>query len=197
MGFSTILDILISIAIGGVLLLILWKLDDSATQNLINNGQEVVFQENLKIVASILEHDFRKIGYCSDYTKIPATAIIQADSSSITFLSDDKDIGTLNQIKYYLGPPSELASTPNPRDRFLYRVIDNVVPKEANMGVTGFSLVYYDALGQNISTPVANPSTIASVEINLTVEDSYAYDSKYSQAFWRQIRVASKNLHKR
>ena len=199
MGFSTIIDILGSIAIGGVLLIILWRLDDAATQNVINNGQEVVLQQNLTTVATILEHDFRKIGYCANWNKIsdPSKSIVSADSNSIKFITDEDDDGNIDTLKYLLGPTSELASTPNPRDRFLYRILNGVVPQEANLGVTQFKMTYYDAFGNVLNVPVANPGTIVTVAINITVEDSYAYDNKYSQAFWKQIRLAARNLQNR
>ncbi|MFZ0453337.1 MAG: hypothetical protein WCE54_19530 [Ignavibacteriaceae bacterium] len=197
MGFSTILDILGSIIIGGILLIILWRLDDAATQNMINNGQDVALQRNLTNVARILEFDFRKIGYCTNATQLEDSAITQADSNSITFLSDEQNAGTLDSIRYSLGPTSELTSTPNPRDRYLHRVVNGNVNNESNLDVIDFKLVYYDDLGRTISCPVVDPSTIASIEINILIEDPFAYDNKYSQAFWKQIRVVSKNLHKR
>ncbi|MEJ2616075.1 MAG: hypothetical protein P8Z35_14040 [Ignavibacteriaceae bacterium] len=197
MGFSTIIDILGSIIIGGILLLILWRLDDSATQSMINNGQDVALQQNLTTIANVLEYDFRKIGYCANLTQIQDSAITQADSNSITFLSDEKNAGVLNQIHYYLGPTSELSSTPNPDDRYLHREIDGSTTDATNLDVIDFKLVYYDDLGQKINSPVSDPSTIASIEINILIEDPFAYDNQYSQAFWKQIRVVSKNLHKR
>ncbi len=197
MGFSTILDILGSIIIGGILLLILWRLDDSATQSMINNGQDVALQRNLTNVARILEYDFRKIGYCTNAAQLEDSAITQADSNSITFLSDEKNAGTLNSIRYYLGPTSELTSTPNPKDRYLHRVVDGDLANGADLDVIDFKLIYFDDLGRVISSPVSDPSTIGSIEINILIEDPFAYDEKYSQAFWKQIRVVSKNLHKR
>jgi type II secretory pathway component PulJ len=200
MGYSTILDIIGSMAIGGLLLLVLWRLDDSAVQNVINNGQEIALQQNMTTVALILEHDFRKIGYCAEFDSIPdpSKAIIYADSNSIKFLTDDNDDGKVDTMYYYEGPTSELASTPNPRDRFLYRVVNGKVPHEADLGVTRFDLVYYDVLGDSIkSNPVTDPHTISTIEINLTVEDVYAYDNQYSHAFWRQIRLAAQNLRNR
>jgi hypothetical protein len=197
MGFSTLLDIIGSIIIGGFLLIILWRLDDAATQNVINNSQEVTLQQNLTTVATILENDFRRIAYCAKFDTIITQPIVQADSNRITFLADIDGDSTMESLSYYMGPTSELVSTPNPRDRRLYRVIDGVVPEEANLGVTNFRLVYFDVVGDTMSLPIANLATIKSVEINLTVEDSYAYNNQYSEAFWRQIRVASNSLHTR
>ncbi len=39
------------------------------------------------------------------------------------------------------------------------------------------NLVYYDALGAKLSTPVASPDLIQMIEINIRVEDVYGYDT--------------------
>ncbi len=199
MGYSTILDILGSIIMGGLLMLILWRMNASATDNNFNYGAEVALQQNLTTVALILEHDFRKIGYCKDYNKIfdPSKSILYADSTSIKFLTDDKDNGNLDTMYYYLGPTSELTSTPNPRDRLLHRVINGQTHLEANLGVTKFRLVYFGALGDTLTLPIAHPGSISLIEIDLAVENPYAYNNEYSQAFWRQIRLAARNLKNR
>lgn len=66
MGFSTLLDIIGSMIIGGILLSITMRLNDAATEKTYNNSGELSMQQNLATVAQILEKDFRKIGYCSD-----------------------------------------------------------------------------------------------------------------------------------
>jgi hypothetical protein len=198
MGFSSILDIVGSVIIGGFLLLMLWRLDDAAVKNVFNNSQELVLQQNLATTAMILENDFRRIGYCENYSLVPKTdVIISASDSSISFLTDVENEGAVNTLSYYIGPTSELASTPNPRDRYLYRVVDDEEPKSVNLGITQFRLVYFDQLGDTIPTPINDPSLIASMEINIAVENVAGYDEEYSSAFWRQIRLAAKNLQKR
>ena len=90
MGISALLDVLGSIAVGGVLLLILMRMNATAVQNnYVYTGERIV-QMDLVGVVSMIEYDFRKIGYCNDYTKIPdpTLAVIHADSSSIYFLTD-------------------------------------------------------------------------------------------------------------
>jgi hypothetical protein len=96
-----------------------------------------------------------------------------------------------------LGPTSELTQTPNPRDRFLYRVVNNESPKGINLGVTQFKLIYFDAVGDTINFPIIVPSEVYTLEINLTVENVSGYNQKYSSAFWRQIRLTARNLRNR
>jgi hypothetical protein len=205
MGFSTIIDIVGSFLIGGTLMLILWRLNDATTENTYNYSGELSLQQNLATVAMVIEYDFRKIGYCADWNKIPdpTKAIVLADSNKIKFLtdiattSDPEGDGIVDTMYYYLGPASELTETENPRDRILYRVVNNETPKGSNMGVTQFKMVYFNALGDTIDFPITVPGEIASMEINVTVENTAAYDQKYSSAFWRQIRLVARNLRNR
>src|SRR3990167_21511 len=176
MGFSSLIDIVGSIIIGGFLLILLWRIDDAAIQSTYNNTQELILQENLATSAMILENDFRRIGYCKNYSLIATTdAIISATDTSISFKTDVNDAGVVNTLNYYVGPSSELASTPNPRDRFLYRVVDSETPVGVNLGITQFKLVYFDQLGDTIPFHITDPTLIASMEINIAVENVIGY----------------------
>ena len=199
MGISVILDILGSMIIGGILMINLAQINGNAVENTYTGTVELIAQTNLATIVQVLEHDFRKIGYCEDWQQIPipTRAIISADSSSIKFLTDVDSDGDVDTMHYYLGPTSELLSTPNPRDRFLYRVVNSEVPVTVNLGVTQFSLIFFDVFRNPISFPIAVPGEIYTMQIDLTVEDVAAYDEKYSIAFWRQIRLAAKNLRNR
>jgi hypothetical protein len=204
MGFSDIIDLAGSFLIGGLIMLILFRMNSSAVENVYNNGGELSLQQNLSVTASVLENDFRKIGYCADWKKIPdpSKSILLADSTRVKFLTD-LDLngsgadGNVDSLYYYLGPTSELSQTANPRDRFLYRVVNNESPKGINLGVTQFKLIYFDALGDTIDFPITVPSEVYTIEINLTVENVAGYNEKYSSAFWRQIRLVARNLRNR
>jgi hypothetical protein len=205
MGFSTLIDLISSITIGGFLLLILFRLNDATVENNFVYGGEAIAQANLVEVVQLVEHDFRKIGYCKDWEKLPdpSKSIINAEQNSITFLTDENNDGDVDTIKYYLGSKDELPKTPNPNDRTLYRVLNNETPQGANLGVTQFDLFYFDAMGDKLSFPITVPSAIYTMQINIKVEDVYGYDrineddETYSSAFWRQVRLASRNLKNR
>jgi hypothetical protein len=199
MGFATILDILGSMIIGGILMMIAFRLSDASTERTYNYSGELALQQNLKTVVEIIEYDFRKIGYCDVPGSLPDT-IVYADANRIDFYTDLKPlngVANIDLLHYYLGPTSECSATPNPRDRILYRVENSQTPKPSNLGVTQFRMVYMDALGDTLSTPVADPSLIKTIEINIAVESVAAYDTLYSQAIWRQIRMASRNISAR
>ena len=70
MGFSTIIDIIGSTLIGGMLLMILFRMNDAAVENTYVYGGELLVQQNLVEVVTLLEYDFRKIGYCADWQQM-------------------------------------------------------------------------------------------------------------------------------
>jgi len=205
MGFSTLFDIAGSMIIGGILMMMVWRLSDANTEKTYNNSGELTIQQNLLVLAQIIEFDFRKIGYCNSWnavmdprTKQPfnsSQAIIYADETSMTFYTDLYPYdGFLDSVSYYLGPLSECSSTPNPRDRILYRVENDDQPAASNLGVTEFRMVYFDVNDDSIPYPVLTRGLIKSIEINIKVENVAAYDEKYSNAFWKQLRLASRNV---
>ncbi|MBT8378580.1 MAG: hypothetical protein KJN64_05075 [Ignavibacteria bacterium] len=199
MGVNVLLDILGSIIIGSILLLSIARVNDSATKDLYKGSGNVVAQTNLATVVQILETDFRKIGYCADWQQIPipSQAIIAADSTGISYLTDVDSDGIVDTMSYYIDYFTDIPETPNPRDRFLYRVVNKEMPVGVNLGVTQFSLSYFDALGDSIHFPVPDPREIYTMQIDITVEDVSAYNQEYQTVFWRQIRMAARNLFNR
>ncbi len=199
MGIASLFDIVGSTIIGGVLLLTLFRMNHTATQNTYNFSGELIVQENLVTTVEVLEYDLRKIGYCENPFKIPnpARAILYGDSSRIKYLTDIDFDGNVDTVEYYLGPASELSGTPNPNDKMLDRLI-NGAPAAVNLGVTEFKIKYYGALGNELSPPLSIvPTGIMSLEVNVSVENTAAYNEEYRFAFWRQMRLASRNLNNR
>jgi hypothetical protein len=204
MGYSVLIDLIGSTVVGGFLLLLLFRLNDASVENNYVYGGEAIAQSNMVEVVQLVEHDFRKIGYCKEWEKIPdpSKSILQASINSIRFLTDENNDGNIDTISYYLGSTQELTKTPNPNDRILYRVVNHNQAIGANLGVTQFDLYYYDAMGNQLPFPITVPSAIYTMQINIKVEDVYGYDrkndeEKYASAFWRQVRLASRNLKNR
>ena len=217
MGSQTILDLIASTMVFSTLLLIALRLNGGTMENVQAFREDIFVQQNLVAVSDLLEYDFRKIGYCKDFTIItsPTDAIRYADTSRITFWTDfptsttgsgyDGD-GALDSLTYYVGPTSELPETPNPNDRLIYRVENDATPIGVNMGVTTFNLQYYDAMRVRLSTPVTDCRLIQYLQITIQVEhpvkwtkyyNTATYDTVYQSAFWRQVRLVAKNLNNR
>jgi hypothetical protein len=199
------IDMIGSFVVAGVLLIMGLQLNASANEvTLVYNGNAIL-QENLTTLVEILETDFRKIGYCKDWTKIPdpSLSIRIADSNRIRFLTDVGNDGTLDSITYYIGPTSELTSTPNPFDRYIYRQINNQTPFPMNLGVTQFSLKYFDTENDSIPFPVADPRLVYYMQVSVAIESAVPYKQEYMNdpsqydVFWKQIRLVTQNLRNR
>ncbi len=214
MGSQAILDVIGSFILFGWLLLSTIRVGTANSENMQSYGGELLVQQNIVEITKLLEYDFRKIGYCAEPNRLPdpTKAILLADSSRIKFLTDVDLTGSgpdgfIDSIYYYLGPTSELASTTNPRDRMLYRVVDAETPKGANLGVTSFFLRYFDGQGNAIAAPVtgANLQKIQTIQISIIVENTVASEivetapvnQQYSSAFWQQMRLSSRNYRNR
>ncbi len=206
MGFSVILDILGSTIIGGMLLVIVMRMNDSAVENNYLYSGERIVQQNLVEVVRLLEYDLRKIGYCYNWQALPnpATAIIYADSNRISYLTDIVTTGypygdgNIDTMHYFVGDTTELTITPNPFDRLLYRVVNSNTNAGSNLGITQFKLTYYDASGNEItSMPSSPPLGIAAIQIDIAVENPAAYGNDYSadkRVIWRQVRLPARNF---
>ena len=205
MGTSSILDIVGSFVIAGFLFLMTMRMNQAAQETSSAYHIQLSMQSNLTTLVSILEFDLRKIGYCRDFKKIPdpTKSLLLADSSRIKFLCDYNNDGNLDSIFYYLGPPSELTDTPNPRDCYLYKKTNNGTPEKWNFGVTTFRFKFYDALGDSVLFPISSPSLVSSMEISVQVQAADPYQQIYVtdpfayETFWRQIRLVSRNLQNR
>jgi hypothetical protein len=214
MGSQTILDLIASSLVFGSLMLIALRLNGTTMERMQSYREDLLVQQNLVEIAKLLEYDFRKIAYCADYNKIssPTLAIRYADTSKITFWTDfpttsyPQGDGNLDSLTYYVGPTSELADTPNPNDKLLYRVENNSTPVGVNLGVTIFNIQYFDALRNKLNTPVADPRQVQYLQITIQTEhpikwtkyyNTATYDTVYQSAFWRQVRLVAKNLNNR
>ena len=195
MGWSTIIDILGAAIIGGLLLLNLLRLNQNVYQVDNATGHDVNLQVEVVNVADVIENDFNKIGYCANPANITDDPKVTfADSSSIKFQYDvDKD-GNYDEIYYYVSGTDALPETPNPRDRILYRVVNGGYPFILSNNITEFKLQYMDAFWNVLPTPLATPGAANYIKISFRVEDPFAYDQNYVEAFWRRLTVTSKNL---
>lgn len=200
MGYSTIIDIIGAMVIGGIMLLTLFRVNDNVVQNFFYYNADFILQRDLVDIILIVEGDLRRIGYCSDPDNLipPNRTILHADSNAITFVTDLSMDGSLDTVEYRIGTSSDLSGTPNPRDVPLYRIINNTNQLRSMTGViTEFNLVYFDALGVELPFPIVSPGEIATMQLSIKIENAAAINQNYSNAYWRQVRLASKNLKSR
>ena len=195
MGYTTILDIIGATIIGGLLLLNLLKLNENVYQVDNATGHDVNLQVEVVNIANIVDGDFNKIGYCSDPMNMnDDPKVTLADTSSIKIVFDVDKNGEYDTVYYFVSDINMLSNTPNPRDRILYRKVNSDFPFIVSNNITEFKFQYIGALYDTLSTPLASPGLATYIKISFRVEDPFAYDQKYTEAFWRRLTVTSKNL---
>ena len=191
---AALIDIIGAGIIVGILFLTIFGLGANLSQASYENSFTYQLQSNTTTIARIIESDLVKVGY-----HVPAgTEITAATASSVTFKADLKDNGTINTVQYYVGTTSEAAviATKNPRDIVLYRVVDGQTI-EANVGVTGLQLKYFDAAGNETMT--LNQIRSIYVKVNLESPEraikttDTAADTSYPGVFWEKT-VFPRNL---
>ncbi|MBU2583952.1 MAG: hypothetical protein KKH32_01330 [Bacteroidetes bacterium] len=179
------IQIILSVVIGSLIILMLMRLTFDIGEESNETNVEQMVQSNLLTLAFTIENDFRRIGY-----KSPVDPILNADSSSLTFLSDIKLSGKVDTIKYVLGSLGSAAHTPNPNDRVLYRIVGAESSKVASSGLTKFKLRYFDVNGSETMTPIF----IKSINIELRLE-SDAKVKDYYPFFEKSVLIKPRNLN--
>jgi hypothetical protein len=161
---ASIIDILGSTFIGGLLLLLLLKLNLFANSSSITSDNELKLQQNAKTLAEIINYDFRKIGYECD-----STAIAIADSNRIKFYAEiDSSNVVMDVIEYYTSDSTHAAGTDNPRDIVLYRKFNGVALDGPSLGLTKIKFSYLD----NFNTVTNVLADIRYIQIELWVEST-------------------------
>jgi hypothetical protein len=145
---NIILDLMGSTLIGGVLLLLILKLNLYTSNANYYSDNELKLQQNVKTLAEVINYDLRKIGYCYD-----GTAIVTAEQHRIQFYADMDAPGTFGHgvvdfVEYYLGDSTEASGTVNQRDKVLYRVINNTdTIGGPTLGLVDLKFSYLDKQG--------------------------------------------------
>lgn len=189
---ASLLDILTATFIGAILILMIIGISfyiQNSSHEVINAN---IAQVNLKEIAEVLEYDLYKIGY-----RVPSNKILEADSTRIRFQADLNNDGKIDTVYYLLGNPNELAETPNPRDRILYRIENNERLRGSNLGVVDFKLTYYDSsntkINYNSLTSQNSRDKIRSIEFYVRVETLYPIEGYYPGAEMKRT-IKPKNL---
>jgi hypothetical protein len=177
-------DVIGSTIIGGIVLLMILALNSNMENTAGVQTMNICTQQDLTTLVGMIEYDFAKMGYrVSDSLKI-----CFADTSSITFKTDIDNNGVVDSISYSLASTLN-TTTENPRDRILYRTLNNGTPMAINLGDTRFRLWYYDSLG-NITTW---RSKMRAVRLALNLESTSAWDTVYTGVYWERT-IKPKNL---
>ena len=164
---SILLDLIGSSFIGGVLLLLVLKLNLFMSNASFASDNELKLQQNAKTLAEILDNDFRKIGYRYD-----STSILVAGKEQIKFIGDlqrpgQSGYGIVDTVEYVVRDSTYSPGTTNQNDIILVRVLNNTDSiTGASLGLVKINFSYLDSLSQ----PTANLSSIKYIKTELWVE---------------------------
>lgn len=164
---QSILDIMGSTFIGGMILLMIIKLNLYSTSVSYNSDNELKLQQNAKTIAEILNYDLRKIGY-----NHPGTDFLVADSNRIKFYADinapgTAGHGTVDIVEYFIKDSTSASGTSNPKDITLVRVVNgNDSISGPSLGLVKLLFSYYN--GSGVKT--TNLDSIKYVKVEFWVE---------------------------
>lgn len=184
------LDIAGALFVRGTIIVVMFVVTTALNDALYFKTALRTIQTDLSSTAEVVESDFAKMGY----NVTISYAVIQNDTSSISFVADVNNDGIQDTVAYYLSDTTALTSTPNPRDRLLYRRINSSQPLVVGQGVTRFDLRYYGADGSR----ALDPSLISSIDIELRVQHGSftvgdEHNGVYPEVTWKR-RIYPQNL---
>ena len=193
---SVMLDLIGSVVIAGFVIMIGLRLNQTVAGSADASMANLNVQESMVDIVRSIEYDFRKIGYGVPETQY---AIIDTGATRIGFLSDINDDGVIDTVRWWTGPP--ITGLPNDSIRVLLRQVNGGTPVGAALGVTAFRMRFLNQDGG----PPASMGAIYIIETTLQVESPYRVqdqiitdqsyeDMGYATAFWRQTRLASRNI---
>ena len=183
---SSHLNLIGSIIIGGLLFLTINRFGSTMNQNSTEKVLDSITIQNASSISQLIEFDFNRMGLGVPQNTL---ALVQADTNSISFLSDIDKNGVIDTVHYVLSDINAASSTENPRDMILYRLLNNQSQQDAALGVTEFKLRYFNSIGNETT----DMTQITTFEITLTVESIAPSNNRYSTFYW-QTMISPPNL---
>ena len=173
---SVLLDLMGSTFIGGILLLLVLKMNLFITNAGFTSDSELKLQQSAKTLAEILNYDLRKIGYNHD--KSSGSPFITVNDSVIEFKADVVPVygdGTTETIKYYVGEPELIMGQ---SFRVLKRSVNGTEDMAGpSLGLVKLNFSYLDSVSQTIADPQSSLSKINYVKTELWVEPEIPFDN--------------------
>lgn len=193
---SILLDILGSTFIGGIVLLLLLKLNLFASTASYTSDTELRMQQNVKTLAEVLNYDLRKIGYGCD-----STAILVADSTRIKFKADMQAPGTAGHgiadvVEYYVTDSTKAPGTPNPRDRVLVRIVNGTDTLSGpSLGLVKLKFTYLNSSGNktNVLADIRYIKSELWIESAEPHHNMFSDSTEYAKTYW-EFTINPRNI---
>ena len=193
---NVLIDLIGSTFIGGLLMLLILKLNLYSQNASYSSDSELKMQQNAKTLAQILDYDLRKVGYNFD-----CTAIVVADSNRIKFYADMNEpgtfgYGTIDVVEYFLSSPANAGATTNPKDIVLTRVLNgNDTLSGPSLGLVRLEFSYFD---QKLAVS-NNPDSIKFIKTEFWVESlepieiNFGTQTGYPFTYW-EMTINPRNI---
>ncbi len=181
---NTILDILGSVIIGGLIFLMVSNLHTYSSTTKFSSDSELRLQQNAKTLADILESDLRKIGY-----KNSGVSILNASTQKLSFLSDIDSTGTVDNVTLTISDSTKLTNTSNPHDVIYYRIINGDTLQCPSFGLTSLKFSYQNIYGY----PTTNVDSIKYVKAEIWLQSPEKIDSSYAKTYW-EVTINPRNI---
>jgi len=171
---NTMMDILGSTIVGGMLLLLVLKLNVFMSESGYSSDTELRLQQNTKTLADIMNSDFRKVGYKFDHT-----AIITAQPERFKFVGDlekpgEAGFGTVDTLEYFVEDSTHSIGTTNLNDIILVRVLNNKDTLDGpSLGLVKLKFSYLDS----VSTPTVDLTKIRYIQTEMWVQPTESRDN--------------------
>ncbi len=168
----TLIDIVGSIIIGGIVLVMVLAFDGNLVQGAGVQTVRVMAQSNLTELTGTIETDFRRLGF--RVKSFPDTSVLYADSLRVQFRGDVNNDGTVDTITYEFDTSASGAANKN--THIVYRTRNSQARVPIKLGVTKLRFWYYDSSGTVMKTnPVTYPSKIKAFRVALNIESLEPY----------------------
>ncbi len=170
------LDLVASMVVRGAIVYIVLTMNISLNELLFEKALYAIVKQNTATISDVLRNDFRYIGYAVSV----GNAFLLADSNEIKFQGDIDNNGFIDTLHFYIGPVTEMAGTPNPADRIIYRRLNSGTPFDFGHGVTQFHITYYNKDGGVTSTL----SEIKTLKVRMVVQGDQEINRYYPTSIW-------------
>ena len=158
---NIILDLLGASVIGTMVILVMLNLNIYSSNIKFSSDSELRLQQNAKTLADIVSYDLRKIGF-----RKSGTPMITAQSKKVSFYVDVDTNGVVDVVTYQLSDSLAVLNTTNPKDKILYRIVNNDTSKGPSLGLVDIKFTYMNGNG----TTTANLDSIKYITAELWVE---------------------------
>ncbi len=108
MGATSLIDIIGSLVIGGLLLVTALTMNNNATQNTYQAQENLTVQQNMISLVNTITSDFRKIGFCADPSLVPTSdsMVVSGNANGIKFLANmypevDNSYNSVDTVYWY------------------------------------------------------------------------------------------------